>query len=160
MAAIRVFLEVTLCLSPSLTIRSLFHPQFEYRWKVSETGYHHTKLGSSSQDLAGLYCDNKTWLNEGNEQQQQWRQANPYLKMKLMWGWENQFGHLFFFSCVRFSSWLFYFITFGKTGVQYPQIGVLYTQLTPLWSKSHDFGSFFLSHISTPMQKYNLQKIL
>jgi len=96
MAAIRVILEVTLCLSPSLTMRSLFHPQFEYRWKVSETGYHHTKLGSSSQDLAGLYCDNKTWLNEGNEQQQ-WRQANPYLKVKLIWGWENQFGHLFFF---------------------------------------------------------------
>ncbi len=38
MAAIRVILEITLCLSLSLTMRSLFHPQFEYRWKVSETG--------------------------------------------------------------------------------------------------------------------------
>jgi hypothetical protein len=73
MAAIRVILEVTLCLSPSLTMRSLFHHQFEYRWKVSETGYHHTKLGSSSQDLK------MSSSSEGAG-----GKANPYLKVKLM----------------------------------------------------------------------------
>jgi hypothetical protein len=82
MAAIRVILKVTLCLSPSLTIRSLFHPQFEYRWKVSETGYHHTKLGSSSQDWQD--CIVTTRLEISSSSEGAGGKANPYLKVKLM----------------------------------------------------------------------------
>jgi hypothetical protein len=82
MAAIRVILEVTLCLSPSLTMRSLFHPQFEYRWKVIKTGYHHTKLGSSSQDLQD--CTVTTRIEMSSSSEGAGGKANPYLNVKLM----------------------------------------------------------------------------
>ncbi len=47
----RVIHKVTLSLSPSLTLYSLFHPQFECVSEVNETGYCFMKMGMSPDDL-------------------------------------------------------------------------------------------------------------
>lgn len=49
---VKVIRKVIIYLGPNLILQSLFHPQFECGWKVSEIGYYLMKLSISSQTFA------------------------------------------------------------------------------------------------------------